>query len=246
MTINIGVCLATYNGSKYIKQQIESILPQLGANDIILVSDDSSTDDTVKIVKRINDGRIKLHINPQNLGYVDNFQNALSLIEDCNYIFFSDQDDIWIENRVQIMIDYLQRYNKNILYGTYNLIYHEHSDSIITLSNPQAKSGLINIVSLFLGLNQFPYYGSASVITSKARSYIFPIPIKEIGHDIWISILGNMHDDIVHLSQPVTIRRIHGNNLTNSNRSIYSKLLTRLYWTLGVLKFYLMKRKNGQ
>ena len=54
----ISVCIATFNGEKFLKQQIESILPQLGANDEVIVSDDSSTDGTVQILKNFNDRRL--------------------------------------------------------------------------------------------------------------------------------------------------------------------------------------------
>ena len=73
----ISVCIATYNGALYIKEQLNSILPQLSDNDEIIISDDHSTDDTLQIIRSINDKRIKIFINQGEKGYTPNFENAL-------------------------------------------------------------------------------------------------------------------------------------------------------------------------
>ena len=72
----VSVCIATYNGEKYLRQQIESILPQLSKEDEIVISDDCSTDRTVEILKEFNDERIKIFVNESNLGVVENFGNV--------------------------------------------------------------------------------------------------------------------------------------------------------------------------
>jgi len=244
--MKIGVCLACYNGSNYIVEQIESILNQIGQNDVLCISDDSSTDDTVLKVQGINDKRIILHINSENIGYVLNFQNTLSMLQNCDYIFFSDQDDIWVSNRVKLMIETLKESNKNILFGTYDVIDRSISNSVIHVPHPIASSNLNNILGLFLGLKQYPYYGCTSVITSKAKNYIFPIPFPGVGHDIWIALIGNIKDDIIHMNRSVTIRRIHGENLTNSNRNLYSKIKTRIIWSASLFKYYLKQTINGR
>ena len=61
--MKISVCMATYNGEKYIKEQLESILSQIGENDEVIISDDSSTDNTVEIIKAFSDNRIKIYKN---------------------------------------------------------------------------------------------------------------------------------------------------------------------------------------
>src|ERR1700712_935438 len=91
-----SVCLACYNGEKHIKEQIESILIQLDPSDELIISDDSSIDDTILIVKSIRDKRIKLYINEKPSGRpTENFQNALRKAKG-TFVFLSDQDDIWI------------------------------------------------------------------------------------------------------------------------------------------------------
>ena len=96
----ISVCIATYNGEKYIKQQLLSILKQIKVNDEIIISDDHSTDKTFNIIKSFNDTRIKFFLNNKGKGYTRNFENALEKAHG-DIIFLSDQDDIWIDNKVE-------------------------------------------------------------------------------------------------------------------------------------------------
>lgn len=102
----VSVCLATYNGEKYIRQQIESILPQLSAADEIVVSDDESTDQTVPILESFNDSRIHIYIHKRRNEKVvwdyatHNFENALSHAKG-DYIFLSDQDDVFLPEKSQ-------------------------------------------------------------------------------------------------------------------------------------------------
>ena len=89
----ISVCMATYNGEKYIEEQLKSILSQLGENDEVIVSDDSSTDNTLAIVESFNDVRIKIFPNNKFHSPIFNFENALKQATG-DYIFLSDQDDV--------------------------------------------------------------------------------------------------------------------------------------------------------
>ena len=85
----ISVCVATYNGEKYIKEQLLSILSQIGLNDEVVVSDDHSNDSTIDIVKSLNDKRVKIIYNEGNRGYTSNFENALKHAKG-DYVFISD------------------------------------------------------------------------------------------------------------------------------------------------------------
>ena len=82
--MNISVCLATYNGEKYIETQINSILPQLSGNDELIIIDDGSKDKTVDIIKSLNSRYIKIFINEKNLGHVKTFEKLLSLAQNCS------------------------------------------------------------------------------------------------------------------------------------------------------------------
>ena len=106
----ISVCIATYNGEKYIFEQISSILSQLGKDDEVIISDDGSTDDTIKIIESICDNRVRLLINNGKHGFVSNFEKALMKSKG-DFIFLSDQDDIWKSNKVQVVLKSLNKYD---------------------------------------------------------------------------------------------------------------------------------------
>ena len=93
--MSISVCIATYNGEKFIQKQIKSILSQISLNDEVIVVDDLSSDNTVKIIESLNDKRIKIYLNNKNQREVYSFNRAIELAKN-NFIFLSDQDDIWI------------------------------------------------------------------------------------------------------------------------------------------------------
>ena len=106
----ISVCIPTFNGEKFIKQQLDSILNQSMPVDEIIISDDSSSDNTVKIIKSYNNNRIKLIENQTFKSPIFNLENALKKANG-DYIFLADQDDIWYDNKVEIMMKHLKDYN---------------------------------------------------------------------------------------------------------------------------------------
>ena len=93
--------MATYNGAKYIKEQLDSIIPQLREDDELIVSDDASKDDTLKIVESYNDPRIKIFHN-ENHGVAHNFENAMREATG-DLIYFADQDDVWLPGKLDKM-----------------------------------------------------------------------------------------------------------------------------------------------
>jgi glycosyltransferase involved in cell wall biosynthesis len=107
--MKVSVALCTYNGQKYLADQLSSIINQIHPVDEIIICDDCSTDKTIKIVQsfdQMHPGIIKLHINANNIGAKKNFEKAFNLTTG-DIIFFSDQDDIWEINKVLIMIEAL-------------------------------------------------------------------------------------------------------------------------------------------
>jgi len=106
----ISVCMATYNGERYVAVQLTSILNQLSDGDELIISDDSSIDNTTTIIKSFNDNRIKLYENQQFKSPIFNFENALKHANG-EYIFLADQDDIWMPRKVEIFKKYLNDYD---------------------------------------------------------------------------------------------------------------------------------------
>ena len=106
----ITVCIATFNGEKYIREQLNSILFQLSLQDEVIVSDDGSTDNTISIIKSFNDNRIKIIDGVHRYSPTLNFENALKEAKG-DYIFLADQDDVWKDDKVKICLKWLQHYD---------------------------------------------------------------------------------------------------------------------------------------
>ena len=112
----VDILMCTYNGEDFIELQIESILDQTHTDFRLIIVDDTSNDRTVEIIKKmiLKDKRIELHQNEKNLGYFNNFVNGLDFVKS-DYLFFSDQDDIWVENKVEIQLADLMLSDDNVL-----------------------------------------------------------------------------------------------------------------------------------
>ena len=106
----ISVCIPTYNGGKFIRQQLGSILSQLSNDDEIIISDDSSTDNTLEIINSFNDKRIKVLENNTFHSPIYNLENALKQAGG-DYIFLSDQDDEWMLNKISVVMEHLKSAN---------------------------------------------------------------------------------------------------------------------------------------
>ena len=102
--------MATYNGSKYIRQQVESILIQLSFEDEVIISDDGSLDETLQVLQEIGDIRVKICKNEPPHGVVENFENAIKHAVG-DYIFLCDQDDVWMPGKVKKVLEALKDYD---------------------------------------------------------------------------------------------------------------------------------------
>ena len=220
----ISVCLATYNGCKYIRDQLESILPQLSEGDEIIVSDDGSCDNTVEIIQSLNDQRIVVVNNKGSHGFVKNFENALKYIHG-EIVFFSDQDDIWASDKVEKSLDYLQKYDLIV-----------HNALLVDANNCSLNQTYFECLHQGCGFwmnwwkNRF--LGCCMVMKRNVIDYSLPFPKNTQGHDYWVGMLalaagykvGFVDDVLLHY-------RRHGGNLSpcseKSNNSIYYKIIKK-------------------
>lgn len=230
----ISVCLATYNGEKYIIEQINSILSQLSNNDEIIISDDNSTDNTLSLIRSIGDHRIKIFINDLGQGYTRNFENAI-MNSSGDFIFLCDQDDVWMENKVSVMMNALK---------TADLIV---SDALIcdgslnpTLGSHfklhSTRSGFIN------NFIMTRYIGACMAFKREMLMKILPFPLnsKLCAHDYWIANVGEFYYKVELINTPLIKYRRHGLNASNggekSKNSLSHKIIVRIYSLFNLLK----------
>jgi len=241
--MNNSVCIATFNGSDFIKQQMVSVLAQLGTNDEVIIVDDFSTDNTIKLINELNDKRIRIYENKGNFGHVYSFSKALRLANN-DYIFMCDQDDIWIDKRVELMKLKINESNSLLLSSNQNFI-NNASDSILfdmsDISESESNLYFSNLQKIFLGTAG--YYGCAMCLKKDLIKLILPIPSYIESHDLWIAIAANLIKRNCHLDIKTLDRRIHDKNASIIKRNLVLKFKSRFIFILNIIhiKFRIYK-----
>lgn len=230
----ISVCIATFNGQQFIKEQIESILPQLGIDDEIVLSDDGSTDSTVEIINSIADHRIHLYINSKRHGFVGNFENGLRNCKG-DYIFLCDQDDVWNSNKVETVLRYLNKYD---------LVLHDADivNEELQSSGKNYYSTLHHSEKFTVNLYKTRFLGCCMAFNRKVLDEIMPIPKNITGHDYWIGMYSLLHFN-VYFSPEILIKyRRHGNNASTSSEKSSNTLFYKLITKRAFLLYNLFTR----
>lgn len=181
----VSVCMATYNGEKVVSRQLESILKQLQKNDEVVITDDCSTDDTVKEIKKINDKRILLYVNKTNKGVNKTFENSLSHASG-NFIFLSDQDDIWKENKIEKVLNYFDTH-KDVDIVQHDAIVVDEKNEIINESFFRWRK--YTTPNVFVNFIRDTHLGCCMAFRKSVLNDCLPIS-KIPYHDKWIGIIA--------------------------------------------------------
>lgn len=206
----ISIVLCTYNGEKFLEQQINSVLQQTYSNLEIIISDDASTDSTRSILEKYStDKRVKLFFQKVNIGYIKNFEFALAQAQG-EFISFCDQDDVWMPHKIEKLFASINGYtlvysdskliDENDLYLNKNL-----SDMRRMYTGTDGKVFLLgNIVS-----------GHTMMIKKELLSRALPVP-EDFFHDEWLAINATAMNGILYVNEPLTLYRQHGTTLTKT------------------------------
>ena len=211
----ITVCMATYNGEKYIEEQLESVLMQLHSNDEVIISDDGSGDSTVDLIRTFNDPRIRLLVGNNFFSPTQNFENALKYAKG-DYIFLCDQDDVWLPDKVESMLQYLLQYD-------------------LVVSDCKVVDAELNVI-------KNTYLGCCIAFRKEVLGYILPFPRNIAMHDIWIGLSVEMHSNSFFLPRQLILYRRHGSNVSFGGEGSKYSLMYKIKYRLCML-FYLLKRK---
>lgn len=233
----ISVCMATYNGEKFIKEQLESILKQLASTDEVIISDDGSTDNTIGVITSFGDNRIKLFFNEEEHGFTRNFENALKHASG-DYIFLSDQDDVWLDNKVDICLEFLK--NADLVISDCKTT----DANLKVISNSRFKDFHIHKGFLF-SLIKSRYIGCCMAFNTRILKAILPFPDsgRLIEHDIWISAVGELYFRVKLIREPLILYRRHETNTSNGgfklNKNLFfiiKKRIIRIYYLVKIRK----------
>ncbi|MEH7374541.1 glycosyltransferase family 2 protein [Neobacillus drentensis] len=238
--MNVSVAMATYNGEKYLSQQVDSILSQLDSEDELIISDDHSSDQTLSIIDKYMqaDHRVKLFINEES-GVTSNFENAIKHTKN-DLIFLSDQDDIWKPEKVATVKSY---YEKNpeiqMIMSDITVVDNEINTTIESFYEFRgSRSGVIkNII-------KNSYIGCAMSFRKELKAKILPIPRNVPMHDMWIGLVADMNKSALLIPEKLIYYRRHDANVTSveNTSSMKEKILWRIQISSLLFKTFLKNR----
>jgi len=228
----ISIAMCTYNGEKYIQEQLDSILNQTYKNIEIIITDDRSSDITIKIIKSYQqkDSRIKLYENEKNLGFLKNFEKAISLCSG-DYIALADQDDIWKEYKLE---QFLNQIASHVLIYSDAIIIDKFSKEVgVELVRPKNRlcSGSCNKAFI---LNNF-ISGNTLMFKKELTQHILPIPEKISYHDIWIGFVASTYGTIIYTDEAMTYYRRYEGQVTHQNTDMPKNIFKRLAYKKNLL-----------
>lgn len=219
----IDILLATYNGEKYLKEQIDSILNQNYKNIRLIISDDCSKDSTVEILKEYQqkDNRIELHLQPQNLGVVKNIEFLLQKVES-PYYMLADQDDIWLPEKAKKSLEKLEQENADLVFGDLEVVDQE----LKTMYPSFGDFMLLNRkISKYINSEKLNYlYNCVTGCTILAKKetiqYILPLPQKSkyVIHDYWMGLMVSLKGKVAYIPEKYIKYRQHENNQVGTNK----------------------------
>jgi glycosyltransferase involved in cell wall biosynthesis len=210
----VSVCLATYDGARYVHEQLRSVLAELGPTDEVVVVDDASTDGTADVVAAIDDPRIRLVRAARNRGYVTTFAAALESARG-ELLLLCDQDDVWVPGRVAAMVAALGRAdvvatNLATLDGP-DRIRGPYGQQDWHLRAAASRHRVRNVLGVLAGNR--PYYGCAMGVRRSVLRTALPLPAYLVeSHDLWFALWGNVVGTVEHLELRSVRRRYHESN----------------------------------
>jgi glycosyltransferase involved in cell wall biosynthesis len=213
--------MATKNGAEFIREQIDSVLPQLSSHDELIVSDDCSDDHTTQIINAYADKRIKLFRNSNQVGVTKNFETGLKQCAG-DYIFLADQDDVWMPEKISVMVEHLQRHDLVIC----DCDVADHALGVKHRSffnmNNSGKGLIKNII-------RNSYMGCCMAFRRNVLHRALPFPGDVPLHDMWIGLIGEIHFKTHFLPQPLVYHRRHGRNASTTSGTSRHSMAGKIY-----------------
>lgn len=211
----VSVALAAHNGERYLTQQIESILSQLGDEDELVISDDGSMDATASIVDNFSerDARVRFVSSDRN-GIVANFNNAIA---HCNgdVIFISDQDDVWLDGKREKVLEAFGRSGADLV--IHNGRHVDANGSVI--SDPFFTMWRVG-PGLVQNFMMPRYSGCCMALSREALSYVMPMPTYVENYDHWIGMACEALGTVEFIDDVLLDHRIHDSNVTPGRRRL--------------------------
>ena len=219
----VAVIMSTYNGERFIREQLDSVLNQTYKNIEIIVRDDGSKDNTVSIIKEYQEkcSNIKLY-EEKNVGFVKSFFKLLSLAN-ADYYSYADQDDVWIENKIELAVTELNKLDDNfpnMCFG--NSDYYDEHMNFIGYGDKNKKYSFLR--ALFSCVGQ----GMTFTINNKTRDLIINnMPKSCFFHDWWTYLLCSGLGEVAYNNVTTVKYRRRKENATSEGQGYFRLVMWR-------------------
>ena len=235
---SISVCMAVHNGSKFIEEQIASIMPQLADKDEVVIVDDMSVDNTVAIIEEIHDKRIRITRQKSNHGVIQSFGRALKEAKG-EIVFLCDQDDVWRSDKVGRCLE-LFRSCPDVSMIVSDRAIIDTSGKIVPESSTKPNKFHAGILC---NLVRNQYQGSAMAFRRNILDYCLPFPADIPMHDSWMGIVSQLIGKTVFIAEPLLYYRRHASNNTPGTHASLSMMI-RWRWALvkNLVSLYMRKQ----
>ena len=212
--LSVSVCLASYNGERYIEEQIMSIISQFQEGDELIVSDDGSKDRTCEIVQELSRrySAINLVSGPR-MGFSCNFGNAASYAKN-DIVMYSDQDDIWNSDKLSIVCECFE---KNPECTT---ILHSMSTFDENIEEDTNMFPIIYHSGVIRNFIKSSYWGCCIAVRNEFLKKFLPFRDYCVGHDQLTGLMSEQYGKVIFLDQKLIHHRVHGDNTSLKRKTI--------------------------
>jgi len=228
----ISACVPTYNGAAYIHAQLASILASPLVTEV-LVSDDGSTDGTLDVVRSLQDPRIRLVEGPRR-GLVRNYEALLARATG-EVIFLADQDDVWLPDKVEVMLRHLR--DADLVVCDCRV-----TDSTLAVVHPSFFALRGSGPGLLRNLMRNGYLGCCIALRRELLQHALPFPERLPMHDWWLGLIAESFGRVAFVPQPLVLYRRHGANASTTAEASRASWSQRIRWRLTLLTALLVRR----
>lgn len=229
MREQVHIVLATYNGERFLQEQMDSVLAQTYENITVEVCDDGSTDGTVAMIREYvaQDDRVKLHVNPQNLGYVKNFLEGVKRCQ-APYVMLCDQDDIWQSDKVEKTLRAMQEAEKNmvqkpVLIFTDAVNFNSETGEELGFFHETSHLDVKKVDTAHLFMEN-KCIGCTMMMNRAITPYLEELPEEIRVHDWWLALICSHFGAIQYVPEATLRYRQHeGNQIGGSSYTGYLK-----------------------
>ncbi len=210
----VAVLMSTYNGEKYLKEQIDSILNQKNVQVILVVRDDGSTDQTISMLQRYEvEGQLILRAG-ENLGVGNSFMDLLYHAPQADYYAFADQDDIWLENKLDVAIQKIDEKGGAVIYSSNQMLVDGEGNQLGLRYQTPPFTRLFPLIdrNILCGCTMVMNQEMARVISQEHRRPSKELLKKRL-HDSWLLQAGNCIGSVLYDEQSYILYRQHGDNV---------------------------------